>query len=324
MISRTTTSSSTPFDPLRPSHHLPFPNGRVYPTVALTCGHEYEDDNTWDRRARATPQFLPSPFPPPVALPPPTQTRKSTGCGEAVHSGVTMHWRPHTPQPEAWRAPAAGTSPNVIPLEEKYFDHEAARALGFCTLGECGCVLEGVGCRVCGNALSARLAPCAAHGSAIYRYNFLPGNVSPPLPLQAARPRTFLEHETREYAPSAEQIEQEEIFMREVLEAERTRVQRVEAESGRFEAEVGAASHGRARMLLPRPPYTGRGVLYGRVTDTDTGTAYAYAYGEPARVVRVPVHVVREGEGMETAQAGEFLDSELATAAERAVRRRWR
>ncbi|KAJ7441938.1 hypothetical protein B0H11DRAFT_1932660 [Mycena galericulata] len=129
------------------------------------------------------------------------------------------------------------------------------------------------------------------------------GNVSPPLPLRAARPRTFLEHETREYAPSAEQIEQEEIFMREILEAERARVQRVEAESGRFEAEVGVASHGRARMPLPRPPYTGRGVLYGGVTDTDTGTAYAYAYGEPARVVRVPVRVVRDGGGMETTQA---------------------
>ncbi|KAJ7496316.1 hypothetical protein B0H11DRAFT_859117 [Mycena galericulata] len=408
-------ASSTPFDPLRPSHHLPFPNGRVYPTVALTCGHEYDaNDDTWDRHTRVTPQFLPSP--PPVALPPPTQTRKSTGCREAVHSGATMHWRPHTPQPEAWRAPATGTSSNVIPLEEKYFDPGVARALGLGALGACGCVLEGVGCRVCGNALGVRLTPCTVHGNAVYRYSFLPGNVSPPLPLDAggAHRTTFIEHEQRLFdisdadsfptptaiftppppAPERErggethllvgrhardvlhayasatardpersperlaggyvyvaapapddeydrpgsqyhverrpqqqqqrqelralapptyeaEQEQEEVFMREIMEAE---------------SRVGAASHGHghARMPLPRASYTGRGVLYGGVPDTDTGTAYTHAYGEPARVVRVPVRVVREGEGMETTQAGELLDSELATAAGRAVRRRWR
>ncbi|KAJ7496321.1 hypothetical protein B0H11DRAFT_2276468 [Mycena galericulata] len=455
-------SSSTPFDPLRPSHHLPFPNGRVYPTVALTCGHEYDDDkDTWDQPegARVTPQFLPCPPPLLPLLTPPT-TRKSTGCGTAVHSGATMHWKPHTPQPEAWRAPAAGTSPDVIPLEEKYFNPGAARALGLGALGGCGCVMQGVGCRVCGNALGARLSPCVAHGNAVYRYSFLPGNVSPPLPPGATgttRPRSFIDHEERRLldildassfpspdplflaptppvpeherggethlvethardvrsgtardpelerererlasgyvyvsapdpapAPDAEyyrpgsryhverrpqrQLQQQElralapptynadaddvsfrsaaqtapspgsryhverrpqhqqvqqelrtlvpptyeaeldaVFMSEVMEAERT---------------VRDQQAARARMPLPRPPYTGRGVLYGRVTDRDTDPV------QPARVGRVRVVGVGEEDGVETERqtlrTGESLDAELTTAAARAVRRRWR
>ncbi|KAJ7441940.1 hypothetical protein B0H11DRAFT_499494 [Mycena galericulata] len=456
-------SSSTPFDPLRPSHHLPFPNGRVYPTVALTCGHEYDanDDTWWDRHTHVTPQFLPSP--PPVAFSPPTQTptRKSTGCGAVVHSGARMHWKPHTPQPEAWRAPAAGTSPDVIPLEEKYFDPEAARALGLGALSGCGCVLQGVGCRVCGNALGAHLSPCVAHGNAVYRYSFLPGNVSPPLPPGATgttRPRSFIDHEERrlldildassfpspdplflaptppvpeherggethllvgthardvrsgtprdpelerererlasgyvyvsapdparapyaEYyrpgsryqverrpqrqqqqqelralAPPAYNADADDIFFRSVAQAapppgnryhvERRPQQQQQQQELRtlvpptYEAELDAVfmsevmeaertvrdqQAARARMPLPRPPYTGRGVLYGRVTDRDTDAV------QPARVGRVRVVGVGEEDGVETerqtTRTGESLDAELTTAAARAVRRRWR
>ncbi|KAJ7458548.1 hypothetical protein FB451DRAFT_1563906 [Mycena latifolia] len=146
-------------------------------TVALTCGLEYESLLPWDESSHtsAAPYFLPT-FAPNV--PPPDRRSKSTGCGAPVHAGASVS--------HGWRAPAAGASPTVIPLDTEYFVPAAARVLKLGACGPCGCRMDGVGCRICGNALGAKYAPCAAHAGAAHSvpvYSFLPAAVSPPLPL---------------------------------------------------------------------------------------------------------------------------------------------
>ncbi|KAJ7435485.1 hypothetical protein B0H11DRAFT_2207601 [Mycena galericulata] len=150
----------------------PVDPGCAYPAVALTCGYQYYED------------VLISPAPPSNLPERVIPTPKSTGCGALIHSSAAMTIA-HT-----WRAPVAGVTPNVIPLEARYFDLGAATLLRLGVLAECGCAMDGVGCQLCGNALGTRFSPCAAHTHtpAPFGYTFLPNavwprpcGVSPPL-----------------------------------------------------------------------------------------------------------------------------------------------
>ncbi|KAJ7435490.1 hypothetical protein B0H11DRAFT_676143 [Mycena galericulata] len=147
----------------------PLPTGCASPAVALTCGYQYCEDGL-------VPPEVPSNSPEPIPTP------KSTGCGALIHSSASMTMA-HT-----WRAPVAGVTPNVIPLEARYFDLGAATLLRLGALAECGCVMDGVGCQLCGNALGARFSPCAAHAhtptASAFGYTFLPNAVWP-LPRQS-------------------------------------------------------------------------------------------------------------------------------------------
>ncbi|KAJ7496303.1 hypothetical protein B0H11DRAFT_1910062 [Mycena galericulata] len=139
----------------------PPPTGCAYPAVALTCGYHYYEGDA----------FIPPPNSPELVIP----TPKSTGCGALIHASAALTMA-HT-----WRAPAADVTSNVIPLEAHYFDLGAATLLRLGALAECGCVMDGVGCQLCGNALGARFSPCAAHTPAAfgYKYTFLPNAVWP-------------------------------------------------------------------------------------------------------------------------------------------------
>ncbi|KAJ7181375.1 hypothetical protein C8R43DRAFT_969053 [Mycena crocata] len=147
-------------------------------TITLSCGAEFEDVHGWDAHTSAAPHFLPS-FAPAVDPPQRSAKAKSTGCGAVVHAQASGGRK--------WRAPVAGVSQDVIPLETAYFPPGAAAALHIGALGDCGCGMQGVGCRICGNALGAIFNPCGAHSGpahAVYkRYTFLASAVSPPLPL---------------------------------------------------------------------------------------------------------------------------------------------
>ncbi|KAJ6546062.1 hypothetical protein DFH09DRAFT_1367500 [Mycena vulgaris] len=168
-------------DSSRLSEHLrdaQGPGSRASGTVALFCGLEYEDTHNWDERRPGTPHFLPSAA---TSIPARERRKKSTGCGAPVHSGATVS--------RTWRAPAAGTSLNVIPLDAEYFAPNIAKLLKLGLCGPCGCKMEGVGCRVCGNALGSKFNICPLHSRPTHLarlYTFLPTAVSPPLPFNAA------------------------------------------------------------------------------------------------------------------------------------------
>ncbi|KAJ7435472.1 hypothetical protein B0H11DRAFT_2257129 [Mycena galericulata] len=193
-----------------------------------------------------------------------------------------------------WRAPAAGVTSNVIPLEARYFDLGAAKTLRLGTLPECGCAMDGVGCQQCGNALGAHLSPCVAHTHAIFRYIFLPTAVWPPLPpppdfasvpanlpsptslLQQARPAPQ-GHEAREILEPSSRAR--------ALQAYAAQVRAAFPPHARVRL-VGSESQGVPRDFTPRAslhgpsPYAYTGVLDGSET----------IYGEvvePARTVRV-------------------------------------
>ncbi|KAJ7138875.1 hypothetical protein C8R46DRAFT_1136432 [Mycena filopes] len=181
-----------------PRHIDPATFASVAPTrtptpagIALFCGREYDSselalDPAQEPTAAAPhPQFLPCPSPPPER--PRKRQKRSNGCGAVVHSTGREAVR--------WRAPLAGVSPNVIPLERAYFTPGAATALNIHE-DACGCAIRGVGCKICGNALGALDTPCVIHAEGRrrdeLRYTFLPFAVSPPLPLPVYTPRTAL------------------------------------------------------------------------------------------------------------------------------------
>ncbi|KAJ7496293.1 hypothetical protein B0H11DRAFT_858739 [Mycena galericulata] len=239
----------------------PSSNRHVYPTVALTCGYRSsKDTETWDR----------------ASLP------RSTGCDAQIHSSATMSMA-HT-----WRAPAAGVTSNVIPLEERYFDLGAAKTLRLGTLAECGCAMDGVGCQQCGNALGAHLSPCAWHTHAIFRYIFLPNAVWPPLP-PPTNPAPVPENLPTALLPAPQGHEAREILepssRARALQAYEAQVRAAFPPHARVRL-VGSESQGVPRDFTPRAslrgpsPYAYTGVLDGSET----------IYGEvvePARTVRV-------------------------------------
>ncbi|KAJ7741676.1 hypothetical protein B0H16DRAFT_1728456 [Mycena metata] len=151
------------------------------PGTALFCGAERcvadpAADDWWDARRPAVPQILPDDGAPPQ----PQFTRSprtSTGCGELVHKSA------HSARAGGrWMATVEGVQSNVVRLESGYFSEKDRAGLGLAEAG-CGCIVEGVGCAMCGNALGALHTPCRVHqprkGPA--HYVFLPESVSPPI-----------------------------------------------------------------------------------------------------------------------------------------------
>ncbi|KAJ7810717.1 hypothetical protein B0H14DRAFT_2862489 [Mycena olivaceomarginata] len=152
------------------------------PGTAIFCGAEHHTDpatdDWWDARRPALIPFLPLPLDEDRA-PPMSQTRTprtSTGCGARVHTAAHAarggaHWVGYPEHAER----------TVVRLESQYFAETDRVALGLDVAG-CGCVVEGVGCAVCGNALGALHMPCRVHqprkGQA--HYVFLSAAVSPP------------------------------------------------------------------------------------------------------------------------------------------------
>ncbi|KAJ7025812.1 hypothetical protein C8F04DRAFT_1268799 [Mycena alexandri] len=152
--------------------------------VMLFCGLEHDSDPvlTSSQCPRPAPQapFLPCPSPPP-SEPPRKRQKRSNGCGTRVHAAGR--------EATHWRAPLAGVTTNVIPLERSYFTSDAVTALNLHE-DACGCAVRGVGCKICGNALGALDTPCARHAEGrrdVLRYTFLPFAVSPPLPVRLPR-----------------------------------------------------------------------------------------------------------------------------------------
>ncbi|KAJ7723865.1 hypothetical protein B0H14DRAFT_3621871 [Mycena olivaceomarginata] len=149
------------------------------PGIALSCGAEHEadpaTDDWWDARRPAVVPFLPWPSEQPQDRTAPQRPpRRSTGCSARVHP------RAHAAHDgERWVGYVEDMECTVVVrLDDQYFRKRST--LGLSGAG-CGCVVDGVGCTVCGNALGALHIPCRAHrtrkGPA--HYVFLPSAVSP-------------------------------------------------------------------------------------------------------------------------------------------------
>ncbi|KAJ7752220.1 hypothetical protein DFH07DRAFT_522945 [Mycena maculata] len=164
--------------PAVPVHARLLPDSTA-PGIALSCGAEHEadpaTDDWWDVRRPAVVPFLPWPSEQPQdRTAPQCPPRRSTGCGARVHPRAhAAHDRGH------WVGYVDGMERTVvIKLDGQYFRKRSALGLGG---AGCGCVADGVGCAVCGNALGALHIPCRVHktrkGPA--HYAFLPSAVSP-------------------------------------------------------------------------------------------------------------------------------------------------
>ena len=87
--------------------------------------------------------------------------RTSNGCGTIIHMRAVPHRRRGV-----WQG-AAHTAPTdvVVSLDASYFERGVvARMLR----SACGCVREGIGCAVCGNALGTRYLPCPAASEGLF------------------------------------------------------------------------------------------------------------------------------------------------------------
>ncbi|KAK7008507.1 hypothetical protein R3P38DRAFT_1604832 [Favolaschia claudopus] len=114
------------------------------------------------------------------------EARRSTGCAARVHARAHAHVLPGGRR--CWVGYPNSESlevvwHTVIPLERMYFrDAEERAMLGLDEgQGNCACVVEAVGCAVCGNPLGALHKPCRVHQSrkGPAHYLFLPSAVSP-------------------------------------------------------------------------------------------------------------------------------------------------
>lgn len=92
--------------------------------------------------------------PPPARRPSHLRARRTNGCGVLVHLNAQPRRRQGT-----WVARGAAAAESVARMDSRYFDCRVAARL---TKSACGCVREGVGCRVCGNPLGIIYVPCQA------------------------------------------------------------------------------------------------------------------------------------------------------------------
>ncbi|KZV86468.1 hypothetical protein EXIGLDRAFT_752805 [Exidia glandulosa HHB12029] len=124
-------------------------------TYRVYCG-----TRIWSSGVASTSTSAPAPCPLPEPLPMddytclPTQDddERWTGCRALVHESAAPSTRDGT-----WLA-RGPPQPGVVRLDAAYFERGGRRVRR-----PCGCTGDGVGCRVCGNALGSIWRPCARH-----------------------------------------------------------------------------------------------------------------------------------------------------------------
>ncbi|KAI9448068.1 hypothetical protein H4582DRAFT_1898344 [Lactarius indigo] len=127
----------------------------------LFCGGRLRDGD-WSNNPSNAPLTLDPPSrhrvfafrpPPPTRRASHPRARRTNGCGVLVHLSAQPRRRQGT-----WVA-RGGAAESVARMDSRYFDCRVAARL---TKSACGCVREGVGCRVCGNPLGIIYVPCQA------------------------------------------------------------------------------------------------------------------------------------------------------------------
>ncbi|KAF7353511.1 hypothetical protein MSAN_01540700 [Mycena sanguinolenta] len=97
------------------------------------------------------------------------RTTRSNGCGTRLHGAMSSprSSQSRTPnQPQCWYGEEKNVAETVVPLERRYFPQTLWEALDLCHdigTAACGCVMNGVGCAVCGNPLGAVQTYCSGH-----------------------------------------------------------------------------------------------------------------------------------------------------------------
>ncbi|KAH7923633.1 hypothetical protein BV22DRAFT_1105993 [Leucogyrophana mollusca] len=160
--------------PLSPRPALNATEGDSYSHV-LFCGGDEPPPKLMDRNTMYELSPLPS-------YPPPSQSRASrndkhhnvrhtNGCGAVIHMRASPRGRSNV-----WQAKTAATSA-VVALDASYFERSAVVKT---IRSPCGCIREGVGCAICGNALGSRYKPCQAAAEGLFTSHSHPP--SPPRP----------------------------------------------------------------------------------------------------------------------------------------------
>ncbi|KAJ6494404.1 hypothetical protein C8R45DRAFT_988104 [Mycena sanguinolenta] len=140
--------------------------------VVLFCGLDVVESNVASECNAPHVQIHPS-SPSSDPEPPLKRQTRTTGCGARVHTSARAA--------RHWRGSVSRAGPDVVPLERAYFAPEAIKHLNLHEKN-CGCMIRGVGCRVCGNPLGALETHCEQHPFDLtMAYAFLPCAVSPPL-----------------------------------------------------------------------------------------------------------------------------------------------
>ncbi|KAF7353451.1 hypothetical protein MSAN_01534300 [Mycena sanguinolenta] len=97
------------------------------------------------------------------------RTTRSNGCGTRLHGAMSSPRSSQSRtvnQPQCWYGEEKNVAETVVPLERRYFPQTLWEALDLCHdigTAACGCVMNGVGCAVCGNPLGAVQAYCSSH-----------------------------------------------------------------------------------------------------------------------------------------------------------------
>jgi len=83
----------------------------------------------------------------------------SNGCGAVVHTSAVPRRRCGV-----WMA-RFGSTDAVVEMDSQYFDRSVVVRM---MKSPCGCVREGIGCRLCGNPLGTRYQPCKAAAEGLF------------------------------------------------------------------------------------------------------------------------------------------------------------
>jgi len=117
-----------------------------------------------------TPRFI-SPLPAYPWRTPPHTSPTSNGCGAIVHTAAVPRKRCGV-----WMARFGGTDA-VIEMDSQYFDRSVVVRM---MKSPCGCVREGIGCRICGNPLGTRYRPCKAAAEGLFSTAMSPSHPNHP------------------------------------------------------------------------------------------------------------------------------------------------
>ncbi|KAK7008511.1 hypothetical protein R3P38DRAFT_3210790 [Favolaschia claudopus] len=213
-------------------HHTMLPADNADTGVAVSCGRMRgaEEGQWWDQGRAGVAGMLPDEASSSSAPRSERErrremeARRSTGCAARVHARAHAHVLPGGRR--CWVGYPNSESlevvwHTVIPLERMYFrDAEERAMLGLDEgQGNCACVVEAVGCAVCGNPLGALHRPCRVHQSrkGPAHYLFLPSAPTPakakptapwptnstpfPQPLPHAHPHLYTPARPRPHPP---------------------------------------------------------------------------------------------------------------------------